>query len=193
MRITGGEARGRKLKTPRTASIRPTASRVREAIFNSLAPLVPGSTVVDLFAGSGIMGIEALSRGAERAVFVEHNPTAVAMLRANLALLGFSGRATVVGEDVFRAIPKVFRRTAAGLVFADPPYGRGLATQLLAELTRVVTRDCWLIIEHHTADALPDTVDGGGGPVLIRNRRYGDTTVSYYRCGRAGREGETPS
>src|SRR5918912_1326417 len=96
MRLTGGTDRGRKLRAPKGSSTRPTASRVREAIFNILGPPPPDAPVLDLYAGTGALGIEALSRGAPKAVFVERDPRALSTLGRNLRELGLDGRATIV-------------------------------------------------------------------------------------------------
>src|SRR6516225_10331028 len=123
MRLTGGTDRGRRLFVPRGARTRPTASKVREAIFNILGP--PPGAVLDLYAGTGSLGLEALSRGAPAAVFVEREPAALAALRRNLRETGLDEKATVLGSDVRTAL----RRLVTGgqkfsWVFLDPPYAR---------------------------------------------------------------------
>jgi len=123
MRLTGGLDRGRRLIVPRGARTRPTASKVREAIFNILGP--PPGPVLDLFAGTGALGLEALSRGAPKAVFVERDGAALGALRRNLREVGMEERATVIGADVRTALRRL---AAAGeqfsWVFLDPPYVR---------------------------------------------------------------------
>ena len=108
MRIVSGVARGRRLLTPQGREVRPTSDRVREATFNALVSMdaVAGSHVLDLFAGSGAMGIEALSRGADRATFVDASPAAISAVRENLAATGLSGRATVVRGDAWGSWPR---------------------------------------------------------------------------------------
>src|SRR3954469_21216042 len=139
MRLTGGNERGRRLKAPRGLRTRPTAAKVREAIFNILGP-PPDGAVLDLFAGTGALGMEALSRGAKRAVFVERDRNALSALRANLRELGVEGRSTVIGADVRTGL----RRLAASVghvddrfawVFMDPPYA-DQTEAILAELTQ---------------------------------------------------------
>src|SRR4051812_34670940 len=121
MRVVAGSARGRRLRSPAGASTRPTADRVREATFNALSSLdaIDGAVVVDLFAGSGALGIEALSRGAEHVTFVDNDPKAIAVVRDNLAVTGLSDRATVVRGDALRQLPMV---GAVDLALLDPPY-----------------------------------------------------------------------
>src|SRR3954469_17888099 len=113
MRLTGGNERGRRLKAPRGLRTRPTAAKVREAIFNILGP-PPDGAVLDLFAGTGSLGIEALSRGAKRAVFVERDRNALVALRSNLREFGIEARATVIGTDVRTAL-----RRLAGTISGD--------------------------------------------------------------------------
>lgn len=181
MRITGGEARGRRLKTPRAPGVRPTSDRVREAIFSKLAPWVPQARVVDLFAGSGALGLEALSRGAAAVTFVEQDPRTAAVVAANVRDLGYGDRARILREDVFRAIPNTIGQTDVDLVFADPPYDRGLAVRVVSEVARRLKAGGWLILEHSSREVAPDAVPGIPGFRRVDHRRYGETTVSYYR------------
>src|SRR5256884_7446887 len=121
LRVSGGEARGRRLKAPK--NIRPTQGMVKQAIFNMVGPSIEGSEVVDLFAGSGALGIEALSRGAARVTFVDQQPRGLAILRQNLDALGFKERANIIRGDVVRWLegsPEAGR--SARFVFLDPPY-----------------------------------------------------------------------
>lgn len=167
MRVIAGEARGRTLVAPEGRTVRPTSDRVREAVFNALYSLggVDGTTVVDLFAGSGALGIEALSRGASQAVFVETDPDAVDAIRTNLATLGFDDRAEIVVRDVFTwlAAPTA----VVDLAFADPPYELDRWDELLdrLEAQRVV-------VESDRAIEAPP------GWRLDRAKAYGATVVS---------------
>src|SRR2546425_2522738 len=126
MQVIAGSAKGRRLKTVRGLDTRPTADRVRQSIFDVLGPDVHGATVLDLFAGSGALGIEPLERGASEAVFVETGGEACAAIRANLAATGFAGRGTVRRADALRWLAGL-RSRPFDLVFLDPPYARGLA------------------------------------------------------------------
>src|SRR6266511_1196798 len=179
MRLTGGHDRGRRLIVPRGSKTRPTAAKVREAIFNLLGP--PPGPVLDLYAGSGALGIEALSRGAAAAVFVERDANALASLRRNLRELGVEERATVIGADVRTAL----RRLAASgaefsWVFLDPPYARE-TEGVLAELSGadLLTACAVVIVEHDRRHRPPESV---GGLFLTDRREYGDTELSFYRC-----------
>ena len=179
MRLTGGLDRGRRLFVPRGSRTRPTASKVREAIFNILGP--PPGPVLDLFAGSGALGLEALSRGAPAAVFVERDGVALAALRRNLREASVEQRARVIGGDVRSAL----RKLAAGeerfsWVFLDPPYVKDTGG-VLAELSgsNLLTACAVVIVEHDHRHQPPDSV---GCLFLTDRRQYGDTELSFYRC-----------
>lgn len=174
LRITGGTARGRRLAGPGGLRLRPTAERVREAYFNIVAPLVEGAVFLDLFAGTGCVGIEALSRGARAVCFVEKHPAAARLIQENLELAGFTGR-------VHRA--EVMRWLAAGpvgpcdLVYIDPPYGRGQALAALAGVGRVLAPGGLVTAETGRREDVPDRV---GNLALTRRECYGDTVLSFY-------------
>jgi 16S rRNA (guanine966-N2)-methyltransferase len=179
MRLTGGLDRGRRLIVPKGARTRPTASKVREAIFNILGP--PPGPVLDLYAGTGALGLEALSRGAPSAVFVERDGNALSALRRNLREVGMEGRGTVVGADVRTAL----RRLGAGgarfsWVFLDPPYARE-TEGVLAELSGsdLLTSCAVVILEHDKRMPPPESV---GSLFLTDRRQYGDTELSFFRC-----------
>lgn len=135
-----------------------------------VAPYLPGARVLDLFAGSGALGLEALSRGAERAVFVEQAPAALTILRANLATLGAGDRAEVVRADAVKYASGL-DADAFDVAFADPPYGQGFA-QALADAFAQVPFAALLCIEHGRDDAVPELPGA-------RTRRYGDTSITF--------------
>lgn len=168
MRIVAGKWGGRRLKAPRGRSVRPTTDRVREAWMSAAAPELPGARVVDLFAGSGALGLEALSRGAAEVVFVERSREALKALRANVSALGAEEDVTVVCDDVFRFLdrePRLF-----DVALADPPYGTDDARMLVERfLSRPVARTLW--VEHAWRDSIPL-------PAHARTRRYGDTALT---------------
>jgi 16S rRNA (guanine966-N2)-methyltransferase len=184
MRVVAGLAGGRRLRAPAGRRVRPTSERVREALFNSLGSLdvLPGAAVIDLFAGTGALGIEALSRGAASAVFVDADPQAVGAVRDNLAATGFADRAKVVQADVFRFLsdepPARGVAPADGgpgatvfdIAFADPPYAFAGWDRLLA-----VVPGRLLALEARSH------VDLGPGWDPLRSRRYGDTVVTLAR------------
>ena len=172
MRVISGALGGRRLVAPDGLTTRPTTDKVRQAVFNSLAHTVEldGAVVVDLFAGSWALGIEALSRGAARCTFVERDRGALAALRTNIAALGLDDRAAVVTGDVLAWVPSVRN---VDIAFADPPYKLGLA-KAIAERWLDVPFAGVLSVEHWARDAMPP-----GGDL----RRYGDTAITFYRGG----------
>jgi 16S rRNA (guanine966-N2)-methyltransferase len=179
MRIVGGSLGGRVLRAPPGAATRPTSEKVREAIFNIL-PDVAGAHVLDLFAGSGALGIEALSRDATHVTFVDFGKQPLQVIRGNLKELGLDARAVVVNGD---AVAAAARPGPApwDLVFIDPPYASDLAiraAQALAHLAAGAT----IVIEHDRRHAPPEHL---GSLVRSDERRYGDTLVSFYQRGPA--------
>ena len=178
MRIVAGEFGGRRLTPPKGRKIRPTADRVREALFSMIASRVPGAAVLDLFAGTGALGLEALSRGASQAVFVDQDAAAVRLIRANVMLCGVEDRARVILSPMEAAVT----RLAAGgsrfdLVFLDPPYGLTHVERALEHLAGVIQKDALVVAEHHAKDTLPDRWKGW---LKTRERRYGDTMISLF-------------
>ena len=179
MRVIAGSLGGRRLTAPRGRATRPTSDRVREALFMSLEPL-HGLRVVDLYAGSGALGIEALSRGAEHADFVESDRGTLTTLRGNLEQLGLTDRARVWPLELPRGLARLADALAqADLVLADPPYGGEDARAVLAALGRLeLAAHVRVVVEHHGKDEIEDR---WGGLVRERQRRYGETVVSTYR------------
>jgi 16S rRNA (guanine966-N2)-methyltransferase len=166
VRIIAGEFKGRRIKTPAGDRTRPTAGRVREAWFSILQAEIPGARVLDLFAGSGALGLEALSRGAVAVDFVEKHGLALEVLRANIATLGVEDRVKIHRTDALRFAERV--TAPYDVAFADPPYASGDAA-LLVERYRARPFARVFSIEHSADEAVPgdDT------------RRYGDTAVTF--------------
>jgi 16S rRNA (guanine966-N2)-methyltransferase len=179
MRIIAGEFKGRRLAAVK-GRIRPTSDKVREAIFSILGPAVEKARVLDLFAGTGALTFEALSRGAADAVLVEENPAALSVLRQNLEALGIQGCTRVLPLPVSGALRKLAAQgTQFSLIFLDPPYGRGLALNTLEILqdSSLLQPEARVVAEHSHREALPEQV---GRLMLIQCRRYGDTQVAFY-------------
>ncbi len=178
MRITTGIFKNRLLRFP--AHIRATQAKVRKAVFDILGG-VEGLRLLELFAGSGAIGFEALSRGAAEVVFVENDPACVSILNANSAALGVLS-CSVVRQDAQEALRRFSR--AGGrfdLVFLDPPYRQDLAKKTLQTLSEcaIVSRDGLVVAQHHRKEILPDAL---GDLHLLRSFSYGDTVLSVYRC-----------
>lgn len=182
MRVIAGVARGRKLAAPQHGNTRPTPDRVREAVFSALAPLLPGARVLDLFAGSGALGIEALSRGAQAATFVERDAGTAALLRSNLGVLPAEVRAhaTVCVDDVGRTLSRL--ALAGGpfdLVFADAPFAAEALADVLVALVggRLLAPGGRAVLEHASVRPSPPS------PAELthaRTRSYGSVSVSTY-------------
>ena len=181
MRIISGVSKGRRLLTPRRPSIRPTSDRVKESIFNILGGEVQGKVVLDLFAGTWNLGIEALSRGAKRALFVEKGRQAVRLIQKNLLQCDLEERSEILPKDVHRAIGILRQREESfDLILMDPPYEKGLIQKTLMKLSseRIYQEDSILIIEHDRREPLPHAIAKWG---LIRQQRIGDTVISFLK------------
>ncbi|TAM98317.1 MAG: 16S rRNA (guanine(966)-N(2))-methyltransferase RsmD [Rhizobiaceae bacterium] len=186
MRIVGGEFRGRTLVTPHSQSIRPTSDRTREAVFNVIAHAFPdrmeGARVLDLFSGTGALGIEALSRGGAFCLFIEESAEGRALIRENIEALGLQGCTKLFRRDATR-LGMVGTMQPFSLLFADPPYGKGLGERALQSALdgEWLTGDALCIVEE-TADA---GFAAGAGFDLIDERRYGDTAIRFLKRVRA--------
>lgn len=177
MRVISGSAKSRKLIIPKGATIRPTGDMVREALFASLGYRTIDARFGDLYAGSGSVGIEALSRGAAHCVFIEKNPRCIEALRTNLANTGFEDQAEIVRGDCLKQIEPVWRREPLDIVFMDPPY-RDSAEELLQIVLRLATktgRECLIVVQ----------CERGMEPSVPPNKakRYGSTMLLYYEVG----------
>lgn len=170
MRIIAGQWRGRTIKPPRDDRVRPTGDRAREAWMSIVQPSLPGARVLDLYAGSGALGLEALSRGAESADFVDVAPASIKAIRENGTALGALERMHIHRGEALRFAQKL-EAGAFDLAFADPPYNLGMAPRLAAHWLRVPFARI-LGIEHDTHEDMPE-----GG----ETRNYGGTAVTLYR------------
>lgn len=177
MRVIAGEAKGHLLRAPKGTDTRPTSDKVRGAIFNLLAGAYQDVPVLDLFAGTGALGIEALSRGASRAVFVERRPPACAAIRANLHHTKLAERAQVLCMPVERALAVLHE--PFGLVLLDPPYAYPGLHDIMQGLgtARVIEDDTVVVFEHSPRFAVEERYDR---LVLRRQKVYGDTAVSIF-------------
>lgn len=179
LRIIGGSLRGKKLYSVPGILTRPTADRVREAVFNILASRVAGARVLDLFAGTGCLGLEALSRGAQAAVFVDHHPLPVSVIKKNIAACRLDSVCRVLKSDLLHDAKRI---AAAGddfdLVFMDPPYNQGLIEPTLALLhaAGVLNKNAVVMVEHTPLEPIGEKIT----PLVVEDqRKYGKTLVSF--------------
>ncbi|MBM4039857.1 MAG: 16S rRNA (guanine(966)-N(2))-methyltransferase RsmD [Planctomycetes bacterium] len=183
MQVIAGSARGVPLRVPPGLRVRPTSGRVRTSLFSILGDSVVGARVADLFAGSGALGIEALSRGAAFCCFVENARPALAALRENLAKTRLADKAEVLACDAFAAASQLAACGPFGLVLLDPPYRlvRGGGDPFIALLDRLaagtaLAPGALVIVQHDTATPLPQTI---GRLAVSDQRTYGDTTLTF--------------
>lgn len=181
MRIVAGSARGRPIVGPKGKGIRPTADRVRETLFNVLGQFLDGEQVLDLYAGTGALALEALSRGAGRAVLVDQDREAVQLCRRNAEGTGFTGQVEVLHRPVSKAVVELGRAGRKfDLVFADPPYAAHVVQQILegVEENHLLGGSGTVVIEHDRREEAPVE---HGRLRKVDERRFGDTVVSIFR------------
>ncbi len=179
MRIIGGELKSRKISFPKTKLTRPMTDRAKETVFNILGGLVPGKHVLDLYAGSGSLGLEALSRGAMDAMFVDRADWAVRVIRANLGDLNLGPKAAVLQSDVFRAMDKFKKmRRFFSLIFVDPPFNQALVKKTLIKLDRsgIVLPFGQVVVGHTRQEELSE---GVGSLKLARTVKIGQACLSF--------------
>ena len=181
VRVIAGSAKGRRLATIRTLALRPTADRVREALFNILGVQIDGAAILDLFAGSGAVGLEALSRGARLAMFVEVHAPACRLIEKNLRLCGLYEYATVWCDDVLTRLPTLKKQGRTfDVIFLDPPYRASLVEDALQQLGdgQLVSESGQVIAEHFFKRELQERY---GRLHRVRLARFGDVALSFYR------------
>lgn len=179
MRIIGGQFRGKRLFAVSGRRVRPTADRLRESIFNIIAAHVPDAVVLDLFAGTGAMGIEALSRGAGAAVFVENSREALAAITRNIHAVVLQQKAQILKWDITRNLNCIRRLPLRfGLVFMDPPYNQDMVRKGLHNLCRCdcLERDALVVVEHSILEPIPENL---ARLAVADERRYGKTLVTF--------------
>lgn len=181
MRIIAGTAKGRKLASFRGLSIRPTTDKVREAIFNILPQSFPFKNVLDLFAGTGAMGVEALSRGAEKATLVDSDPRAIRVIKKNLELCRFTEQAVIMNMDVESALHILSKKKKRfDLILIDPPYEASMTGNALKSIDEqgLLSPDGIIVSESSKRMIWDGALKG---IELTDRRRYGDTVVSFYK------------
>lgn len=175
MRVITGSARGKKLKTLEGTDVRPTSDKVKEAIFSIIQFDVPGASVLDLFAGSGQLGIEALSRGASHCVFVDKSPASIGIVRENVANTGFAKSSRVLNMDSLDYLKTA--KSGLDIALLDPPYHNGLIEAALPLLCPKMNDGGIAVCEHEGGLTLPDKVDGFR---VLRRYKYGSISVTTY-------------
>ncbi len=181
MRVISGSCKGRKLASPAGSQTRPTADRVKEAVFNILGQHVHRLKVLDLFSGTGALAIEALSRGASFAVIVDVSTRAIAAIRKNVIACGFETKTRILRWNILNNLNCLDPlEDSFDLVFLDPPYGKGMAVPTLTHLIRrgVLRDHAVVVVEHAAVETLPDSV---GNLIQEDMRIYGRTAVRFYR------------
>ena len=182
MRITGGHSRGRILSSLRGLDIRPTSDKIKEAVFNILGQNFTGLKVLDLFAGTGALGIEAISRGAERALFVDKSRQAVNLIKKNLAVCGYEDRGEVLQQDIIKGLKPDYLtgNDLFDIVFIDPPYGKDLIPSTLINLSekKLLAESFSIVVESSRDEELPSVIDR---LELSDTRTYGTTRIDFYQ------------
>ena len=182
MRIIAGEFKGRKILQPSLTITRPTKERIRESVFNIIAGNIDSQTrFLDLYAGSGAFGCEAISRGAGEAVFIDNNAECSNIINKNVRALGIQDKTKVICRDVFDKIPKFAEKNDKfDLIFADPPYKMDLAKKTLIMINQydILSTSGLLIVEHHKREDIPENP---GNVFLCKQKTYKDIIISIYR------------
>ena len=177
MRIIAGSLKGRRLPSPKWDGLRPTSDRLRETLFNVLGPSVQGARVLDAYAGTGAVGIEAFSRGASHVTFVESDRRAVELIAANLAHCGVNDGYAIIRVDFARAQSRL-QGTEFDIIFLDPPYGVQELTAALTAVAGLAGSETRVVIEHARRDRAPHQVEA---LVLTRELSSGDSGLAFYR------------
>ena len=176
MRVITGLAKGRKLDTLSGTDVRPTTDMVKEAVFSAIQFDIEGRAFLDLFAGSGQMGIEALSRGADKATFIDANPDAISVIKSNLDKTGFTDSSTVIRSDYFSFITSTTDRF--DIAFLDPPYRLDLLEKALNAVSSIMKPHGIIVCEHPLDVKVPESLNGFS---LERQRKYSKIIISIYR------------
>ena len=181
MRVIAGTARSLPLKTVRGSGTRPTTDRIKETLFNMISPHIPGCRFLDLFSGSGAIGIEALSRGAACAAFVEQDRNALQVIRQNLNFTHLTQNARVIAGDVVRIVTSMNGEKSFGVIFMDPPYDNGLERRVLEALREnsIADRDTLIIIEASAETDFSYLDDLGY--TLVKEKQYGSNRHMFVK------------
>ncbi len=180
MRIIGGEFKGRKLSPLNEKKIRPTADKTREAIFNIIGHKIRGKKILDFFAGTGAMGIEAISRGAEFSLFADNDKNAISLIRKNIGLCNIEKKTRVVKNDILRNFyAGGYGVYTFDIFFLDPPYDQGMIAPTIENISKIVVNDSEVVIvcEHSSSERFPEKISKFH---LYEQRKYGRARVSFF-------------
>ncbi len=177
MRIIAGELKGRRLKTPLDERVRPTTDKVKEAIFSIIMPWTNGSVVVDMFAGTGNLGLEAISRGASHVYFVDRDRQSISMIRENVSHCKVEDRCTIICSDYKACTRKIDSR--ADIILLDPPYDKGILTKAIDMIIEeeLLADGGIIVAEHSISEILPESI---GYLTRIRDKKYGKIGITIY-------------
>lgn len=180
MRVISGKVRGLKLDTPKNDDVRPTTDRVKESLFNIINSYIMDSKVLDLFAGTGSLGIECLSRGAKKCVFVDVSKESISIVKSNIKKARVENESVVINADFKDAINRLKGSEKFDVIFMDPPYYKDMFVKALESVDNadLLDEDGIIMIEHDTKDSFPETI---GRLIQSKSKKYGNTTLTFYK------------
>jgi 16S rRNA (guanine(966)-N(2))-methyltransferase RsmD len=176
VRIIAGELKGRRLKAPKWEGLRPTSDKLRETLFNLLAPRIAGARVLDVFAGTGAVGLESLSRGAAAAAFIEHDRRAAALIAENVALCGVENRCVIIRDTAQHALPRPLAGSPFDVIVLDPPYQFEPLGRVLEAAARHLAPGGVMVLEHAVRRAVAEV----SGARITRTVRSGDSALTLF-------------
>lgn len=181
MRVISGKARGLKLNTPKNNDVRPTTDRVKESLFNMINPYIMESDILDLFAGTGSLGIECLSRGANKCVFVDNSKESISIIKSNIKKARVENESIVINSDFKSVIHSLsLKNERFDVIFMDPPYYKDMFNDALRGIdeNNLLKEDGIIVVEHDTKDKFPDNILR---LYKSREKKYGNTTLTFYK------------
>lgn len=181
MRVISGKARGLKLNTPKNDDVRPTTDRVKESLFNMINSYIMDSNILDLFAGTGSLGIECLSRGAKNCVFVDISKESIAIVKSNIKKARVENESTVINADFKDAVSRLkVQKNKFDVIFMDPPYYKDMFVDALEKIddADLLNEDGLIIVEHDTKDVFPEKI---ARLEKSKDKKYGNTTLTFYK------------
>ncbi|MEG1311076.1 MAG: 16S rRNA (guanine(966)-N(2))-methyltransferase RsmD [Romboutsia sp.] len=181
MRVISGKVRGLKLNTPKNEDVRPTTDRVKESLFNMINPYIMESNILDLFAGTGSLGIECLSRGADKCVFVDVSKDSIDIVKSNIKKARVENESIVLKVDFKEAISRLkIQNNKFDIIFMDPPYYKNMFIDALQKIDSadLLNKDGIIVIEHDSKEVFPDNI---GRLEKNKIKKYGNTTITFYK------------